>query len=574
MAQEASRATSFTTGFSPSSPSDHEQNSYFAGLGSHPRLVARTGQDIWPPGLESGETTPKKFFERLQDEDFVSTWSRQSEELNASILVVLEGCSWLHFFPVRIAYDKWRMTPALGSSIVLLVGMEGQMGFKDAYRRVTACKRALFRFGINIEVELYETKRHWYGDESGQEAKRFWQNVREDDLDPRFWHRVTENESIERHGPINGILSPLTHSSMSYPIVSLCGVVGSMGAHLKLEGSDKLYGLTCRHVAMGIRENVDRGEYVHVPNSREWDRRDIKTPTRTAEDVVEKLEAVYSRVVHSAAGTPGCVLREYIEKLPDATTLGCSTIGHVVLSPPLSAGHGGYLEDWALVELDEPANLHADLGNKIWVENEEYPWTAKAVVEARPSQPSCQGRKPMICGNQFREDSNGFMALREIIPVGKILQKSVRVAIKGGSKSQLAYGFTSEIPAIVRLDEQADNTMGGLFPKSKTARQVVVIPPHFTSGKDARQRDTFAQPGDSGSMVFDGQGNMIGMVGGGAMGPGILMDAARHLKPEHEAAACLVCDKEVGHDVSFVNPMETIVLNVEARTGRKVSFCK
>lgn len=557
----------------PPRPSDHERHDYFRGLGSSPALLARTGRNLWPPHLTTGIPAPRKLFDRLRDDDLVSKWSRQLDKLSTALVGALEGSDWLHFFPVRITFEECAMVTELESSVVLLVGMGEDVAFQDAYSRVIACKSVLFRFGIKTEVEMYRTERHWYGKAPEQEGRSLWADVREHDLDPRFWRRIAEDKSLERYGPINGILNPLIHSSLSYPLVSLCGVVGSMGVHIKLDGSDRVYGLTCRHVAMGIRENIDRDDYVHIPHGKEWDRRDVKTPVRTVETVLGKLGGAYAQALSSTADNFQLVIREYIRTLPDATTLGCSTIGHVVVSPPLSVGHNGYLQDWALVELEEPKDPRVDLGNKVWVGKEAHPWSVGDSVNTPPSSPSRKmGREPVSRDDEFPTDSDGFMALKETIPMSEVLQKSICVAMRGGAKSQLAYGFTSEIPAIIRLEPQTkDNAQ---LQYSEVARQVVVIPPHLGSSKNTRQQRSFAQPGDSGSVVFDGKGNILGLVGGGATGPGILMDSARHLKPDHDTQACLVCDGPIGHDVAFVNPMEVIVQGVQVRTGRKVTFFK
>lgn len=549
----------------PPSLSDEERINYFRGLGSCPELLARTGRDSWPPRLDADVPVPRKFFDRLQDEILVEKWAHQLNDLSAALIGVLEGCNWLHFYPIRIAYEQWATTPDLGSGVVLLVGVEGQIKHYDAHHRVVACKQILSQFGIDIEVEMYRTERHWYASQQDTEPKPDWSDVKEHELDPCFWRHITNDEKLARHGPINGILNPLIHTSLSYPVVSICGVVGSMGVHIKLDGSDHIFGLTCRHVAMGIRQDIECEDYVYEPYVAEWDKREVKTPTRTAEEALGKLAGMYVEALSDTTDESQIAIRDYIRKLPDGSTLGCSTVGHVVVSPPISAGYDGYFQDWALVQIADPEDSRVDLGNKVWVEREAYPWSGE---DDTPSPDA----DPMDHDQKFPTDPDGFMALQEPLSVNEVLQWPIRVAMRGGAKNHLTYGFTSEIPAVVRLEPQAND--GKLPLGEKVARQIIVIPPHSGSSKDACRQHTFAQPGDSGSVVFDGKGNILGLVGGGATGPGIVMDASRHLKDNHDEQTCLVCGLSMGHDITFVNPMEAIVNDVQARTGKGVIFVK
>lgn len=551
----------------PPGHSDEERTNYFRGLGSCPELLARTGRDSWPPRLEANVPVPRKFFDRLQDEILVEKWAHQLNDLSTALIGVLEGCDWLHFYPIRITYEQWATTPDLGSDVVLLVGVEGQIQLQDAHRRVVACKQILSQFGIDIEVEMYRTERHWYARQQHTKPRPDWSDVKEHDLDPCFWRHITDNEKLARHGPINGILNPLIHTSLSYPVVSICGVVGSMGVHIKLDGSDHIFGLTCRHVAMGIRQDVECGEeYVYEPGVAEWDKRQVGTPIRTAEDVLGKLAGVYVESLAEATDESKIAIRDYIRKLPDGSTLGCSTVGHVIVSPPISSGYDGYLQDWALIQLADPKDSRVDQGNKVWVERDAYPWSEE-------DGPPTPGADLMDHDQKFPTDPNGFMALQEPLSVNEVLQSPIRVAMRGGAKNQLTYGFTSEIPAVVRLESKANDDRE-LPLEEKVARQIIVIPPHSGSSKDPCRRHTFAQPGDSGSVVFDGKGNILGLVGGGATGPGIVMDASRHLKDNHDEEACLVCGLSMGHDITFVNPMEAIVNDVQERTGKAVIFVK
>lgn len=86
----------------------------------------------------------------------------------------------------------------------------------------------------------------------------------------------------------------------------------------------------------------------------------------------------------------------------------------------------------------------------------------------------------------------------------------------------------------------------------------------------------FAQPGDSGSVVFDGDGNIVGMVGGGVTRPGVLLECCSFhhgLKLTSEQLNnCMLCIMSIDYDITFVNPMDAILRDIRKVTGRKPSL--
>ncbi|KAG8774655.1 hypothetical protein FRC12_001884, partial [Ceratobasidium sp. 428] len=186
----------------------------------------------------------------------------------------------------------------------------------------------------------------------------------------------------------------------------------------------------------------------------------------------------------------------------DWATPADRTIGHIVFSPRLDFGVGPdrYIEDWAVVEIDrsriDNTNFIGnciDLGTSIAVE-EFTSWMCP-----HPTNPP-----------SFKYPGNRLLKFSDTIPDGywmgepgkKTLNHDpVIMVIKRGGTSGLTVGRLNSIRSVIRYYFKGQ--------PSQPTREVAVYPRGSWSGP-------FSEPGDSGSVVIDGNGRVTGILTGGA----------------------------------------------------------
>ncbi|THU87880.1 hypothetical protein K435DRAFT_821801 [Dendrothele bispora CBS 962.96] len=182
------------------------------------------------------------------------------------------------------------------------------------------------------------------------------------------------------------------------------------------------------------------------------------------------------------------------------STVDQRVLGHIVYAPPISVDAKQYTEDWALVELNHNKvdwnNFKGNvmyLGNKITVPD--------LVLKMHPHP---EGR------TSFKYPLGDLLQLKGVVQEKEIRQPTLLdangeecvIVIKNGMKTGVTIGRGSGIESFVR--EYDDN--GNI---KSTSMEITIYPYNLKSG-------AFPAPGDSGSIVADGLGRIVGLLTGGS----------------------------------------------------------
>ncbi|CAK7269552.1 hypothetical protein SEPCBS57363_003660 [Sporothrix epigloea] len=221
------------------------------------------------------------------------------------------------------------------------------------------------------------------------------------------------------------------------------------------------------------------------------------------------------------------------------------TLGHVHHSPPISIQNAGtedaFIRDWALVTLDR----------------QKFPdgYGFENVVDLQTgcSERVCQLLNKHI--KRFTESpappyklpTNGLLRLRGIVPVADLIgfPPSSKAAERNGQrqfvmKRALKSGLTAGI--VLDIESVTRHYFGGVEEESYELAVVHLSNPHeFGHGLPYE----FSRAGDSGAVVFDLQGRIVGMLTGGSGVESVI-------------------------DCTYVTPLAKLQPDIEQTIGRRV----
>ncbi|KAG6818779.1 hypothetical protein H0H93_001822 [Arthromyces matolae] len=176
------------------------------------------------------------------------------------------------------------------------------------------------------------------------------------------------------------------------------------------------------------------------------------------------------------------------------------TLGHVVYSPPvsLSKGEEEYTEDWALIKIKRnKIDWDSFPGNKIYIGESIPPSTFVSKMHPHP-----QGR------SSFKFPLGGFLQVKGVITKEELRKpeqlddngEPCLLAIKNGMKTGDTIGRANGIESVVR---HYGPGVSGI------SRELAIFP---YSAKDG----PFSAAGDSGALIVDGNGRIVGVLTGGS----------------------------------------------------------
>ncbi|THU87885.1 hypothetical protein K435DRAFT_762286 [Dendrothele bispora CBS 962.96] len=184
--------------------------------------------------------------------------------------------------------------------------------------------------------------------------------------------------------------------------------------------------------------------------------------------------------------------------LPSSAAPVDPPISAVPGDPPISAvpGPKHYVEDWALIEIDR---------NKVDWNNFKG-----NVVYLGPTSESSGFTHKMGGRSSFKYPLDSLLQLKGVVQKGEIRQpkelgpdkEECLLVIKNGRKTRTTIGRGSGLESFVR--EYDDN--GNI---KSTSMEIAIYPYNYKSG-------AFSAPGDSGSIVADGLGRIVGLLTGGS----------------------------------------------------------
>ncbi|KAL1857559.1 hypothetical protein Daus18300_010317 [Diaporthe australafricana] len=583
----------------PYKPDDEERDEYYYGIAGKPRLVARTSSSRWSKPENTGAffgQCRKRYAAILEREqpEIVSKWTRT---LTLALVNGLRDCSWSYFFPIRIGLRETSLSEL--PTILLVAVEEGSLQWEEGVTVALECRKILRDFEIaNVEVEIRE----------GTYAPCAATAEFERQIDPEAWTSI--------RCPTNHYALPML-SSLGYIIgyAEDRKAEGSVGLHLRLgDDNPAVYALTCRHVVSNGREpsesyTVSEGHKQHHVRAgdkgyadclkklesyqdelddeseplqtkkqrwEEWyqheEGHEHKRPTKRDTYALNHLQfrASYNKRVVDLFGS--------ISHKKDRH------IGHLALHPKLELcpEQPDYLKDWALIELDLD-NFNKAPDNTVFVGAVDS-HTHRGVPEynldkgflplhldgqdlgnsSDPADKVFNGTCETNNGHsKIKADLNrGFLSLY-LDSKGLGGRRRFDVA-KRGFKTGLTFGTMSSIEAVVRRQASL---------KHQFAWEMLIVP------KDDHR--VFSAAGDSGFVVFDMNGAVIGLLNGrtdelshiwrGIPGtPPKLKEYPGGTAGPEEADETMSDDLatwSVGTDVTFATPIQWVLDDIARFTG-------
>ncbi|KAM5351921.1 hypothetical protein ACJ41O_004644 [Fusarium nematophilum] len=512
-------------------PSDEEQNEYYYGLASQPKLVARSSTNIWSRQYDGWSIG--KILSPVGPHAIADPWNDFGSPLRRAIIQALDGINWSAIDILRIGYERsnHRTGEKFGHPVTLLISVhKDSTTWAKGLAVVVRCHEILQLHGIqDVHCEMRES--HFSRGVSHRgEAPASAPMVASGQADPQTEIRALRSEYLG-----------LSIAASNNPARE-----GTKCLYLRLKDTGKIVALTCRHVIFhefkiepafsqvdsdaqprwtviqpgdktlaqhrerisqnfkDIKDMSDRMESsmsLHEMAETTW--ADTKMPTET------KLRITQERYkqVKSSLETLRLAKRD-LDELSDATRI----FGHVIYAPGLGTNctdtNGDRLRDWALIELHvgEHTTPPDDICNQVFIGNaskaEEQVKRARDVEGFRQlTYPAFDTetstvflRGTLIPEAEMRKPSEGAMSLGD--------DPAILVA-KYGSSTGFTLGLATSIKSVTR------EPINGIDFLSE--EWCIIGQKRNRQGR----REDFSYFGDSGSCVWDMDGRIGGMLTGG-----------------------------------------------------------
>ncbi|KAI1820725.1 hypothetical protein F4861DRAFT_521981 [Xylaria intraflava] len=598
----------------PLTPDHLERRYYYRGVGGI--LLARTSTFDFSGAITGNDRELGAIrFTNIGQHPIVSLWS---EDVVRYLQEVLGEIPWERFFPIRVEVVWPYVDDTLNEkrkAVVLIVEVpQGAMGTDEAETAAAVawkCRTVLNVFRIvDVEVEVRAIDRQMCAMDAGLESS----------IQQQDWGREDLAFSSKVDLTLDSFLPALSHIGYQItPEFEASNRYGTMGAHLRLEQSpSRVYGLTCRHVVhkheAGFGSNkrgfwlADGESYVHDGDTSLGDGRqkhrvlqmckdslqrlqmDVDVELEGAEKELRTLTLASTKYTSDPKSFPEPTtsdindLKSLEKALPELRKVhamltdermeedDARAIGHVFAMSPLDISSkrpeetsGGFLRDWALVQLDQAKFDACGVKNQIFVSH-------RNLHDLRKLARRYEGLKPMALFISENRDSEGFVRLRGDSKTGRRNDEYTSIAVgKRGAATNLTFGITNEIKAVVRVN----------YGRREVAWEWIVVSPEPSA--------PFAKPGDSGSVIFDSDGSVIGLISGGCSKG----SEARRLRRESSAGGGFLSGRDESEgegrdhydqtpdgfarcppstDLTFATPIHAVLEDIELITKSGVRF--
>lgn len=233
-------------------PSSDEQELYYFGLPSRPKLIARSSTTPWEPKMDRTDplwpSLRTKSLTPPGRHHLIPLWNDINGDLRKDIIEALAGTEWHTIDLLRLGYNSPNGEEPDGPQpITLLVSIEpAKVAWEEAHRVVMRCKAILEEHGISdVHCEMRESK----------------------------FHRAADSPQLRASSGL-GLTRPATDAD-TYTSECIGVPVGSSGREdtlgtkgLYLRSNDEtaagksstVFALTCRHVVFD-RKKDDRNVY-------------------------------------------------------------------------------------------------------------------------------------------------------------------------------------------------------------------------------------------------------------------------------------------------------------------------
>ncbi|KAK7447030.1 hypothetical protein VKT23_014243 [Stygiomarasmius scandens] len=482
----------------PSPPSEMEVKFYYAGLPSSPVLVARTDAP-WkaPTGPEAYRVIREL---RPVGNHALKLHEVWEDNLAFKLHALLDSMQvkWTSTDVVRIGNVDESFAPVVLWIGVMPTSLSGDDGVVVAFK----CQELLGEYDItDVEVEIRES-------------------VVTRSAGPRLLTSDRSDLIVDFREPLTTTLGLPISVHSAQPTPQLEGTGGFFIAECGKPNSLLL--ITARHVVFTPDQKNELFEHKDVNQARHnvmlFGRVGFQSYLDSIEDEIDTQEScseTFENLIHMSTKEDELqVYRAQLNKtqkmaealrtfhryvktdwsLPDSRILG-----HVILSPPIGVGSEGFVEDWAVIEVDaSKVNKNNFYGNAIdlgmQIPERQFsrrmnpnPKNANSFVYPKDRLLRLQGtiaddemRHPTAC------DQNGDPCL---------------MVIKRGSATGLTIGRANNIFSYTRNYFGDDN--------ASISKEWAILPFNSKSGP-------FSDKGDSGSVIVDGLGRIGGLITSGA----------------------------------------------------------
>lgn len=514
-------------------PSDEEQQDYYYGLYSRPKLIARSSDTTWAPKISqlAGDFGPvPKRMGPVGRHPLVELWNNSTGSVRNEIIQCLKGCQWNAIDIVRIGYidatDKW--------PIIMLISVDpGSTTWADGNYIVRRCKEVLSRHNVNdVECEMKE----------GQLL-----NLTAPETDthgPPVAHRLRSAASLDK-GHWRTAEMFLTDSlGESIAPSTMRTHEGTKGLYLeRIDDQGNNQGtlvLTCRHVVLSAasdaRVDFQYGEgndqHTMVQPGDNTLERTVKRMDGYESWAVDHLNKFSDREYHNDVAKANNEkrlsdlrasldsTRAFRQRLQAVADPQARIFGHLLYARGLELRENRWMSDWALIELhqDRHEQSLASLKNVIDIPQGPNAEICNHVVvhyghlkEQLPHPRALQLVDDLIPLSEMNDPEYTNLANDPSILVGK-----------QGAKTGVTWGWSNSARSITRHPSGREELI---------SEEWCIVPVH-----DSR---AFSQPGDSGSCVWDLDGRIGGILTGGS-GNGVTVD------------------------VTYATPMERIMQDIKA----------
>ncbi|KAF5357685.1 hypothetical protein D9758_007489 [Tetrapyrgos nigripes] len=214
-----------------------------------------------------------------------------------------------------------------------------------------------------------------------------------------------------------------------------------------------------------------------------------------------QLREEYERLVVKAEQTIKAATMLLDEAEKHWTCPNQRMLGYILHAPPIDmgVGHEQFTQDWGLVELyNNKINWATFPGNKIYLGH-----TISPADFIRKMNPHPQGQ------SRFRYPTDGMLQIKSIVKDNEIRHsmeldsngENCFLVVKNGASTGVTIGRATGIKSFVRHNND--------YGIEKTSIEIAV---YSYNKKDG----AFSAPGDSGSIVVDGEGRIVGLLTAGA----------------------------------------------------------
>jgi WD40 repeat protein len=439
----------------PYPPGEEEQTFYYYGLPSRPKLVARSSGFQWQRRFEDQHEIGKAL-RNVGKHPIVD----QHDNVIKEIINVLGDLPWNATDVLRIGYEFDDPTKY---PVVLWVSVQpGSTTWDKACHCAINCTAVLRKYNIpDVECEI-------------KEAQVF------DLAGPKLLKLQLEESCRYERLPFTQTLGQsISQSNIQRE--------GSMGLFLKQSNGNRYFGLTCRHCvldtddeAYSYRNRSQPALTIIQPGQNAFTEADNRCKLRfDFWSGLGKHRKGWAEEIEALSGSK--IILNRFHKLKDRV------IGHVVSSPPRVLHSDGWLRDWALIELDVE-KFGKDLTNAVYISE---------VSESIQSE--LMTYRPFL---DIVSRITETLELRGCIPeedmkhpkMTDMNDEECLIVAKSGPITKLTWGRLNEVKSVRRTDPQVIST------------ECCVV---------GLARRSFSKKGDSGSVVFDLNGRIAGIMTGG-----------------------------------------------------------